>query len=332
MRLKNIYHHILVLAILLIHGIVSGQVYRSGFYPEDSLAVESFHNRLDIESPLNLQPIDTTLKDFEIYNWPDRKYPFIASLGNSGLAYKNLVFNIQRPVGFNYGINTFDAYLFQQEELKYYLNHKPFSEIGYVTGASKEQLFHARHQQRFFKKLAFGVDFELINSLGTYQHQKSNNRKIAFKSEYFTDNLKYGFIANYSHSKVVVQENGGLANDSIYEHNLEPDRSIIGIKLWNAETNVRKAQIGFQQYYQLSPRKKNDSDSAYLHDKKLQIRFGRLSHTFLYDRNALIYKDENPTSGFYHNIYVDSIATFDSVFFQTLENSFSWSNADYVDR
>ncbi len=87
----------------------------------------------------------------------------------------------------------------------------------------------------------------MINSLGTYQHQKSNNRKIAFKSEYFTDNLKYGFIANYSHSKVVVQENGGLANDSIYEHNLEPDRSIIGIKLWNAETNVRKAQIGFQQ-------------------------------------------------------------------------------------
>ena len=113
-RLKNIYHHILVLAILLIHGIVSGQVYRSGFYPEDSLAVESFHNRLNIESPLNLQPIDTTLKDFEIYNWPDRKYPFIASLGNSGLAYKNLVFNIQRPVGFNYGINTFDAYLFNR--------------------------------------------------------------------------------------------------------------------------------------------------------------------------------------------------------------------------
>lgn len=331
--MKKLNHCVLVLMVLITHGAVWGQIYRPEFYPEDSSAAVYFHNRMDFESPLHLQPADSGLMDFESYNWLDRKMPFNASLGNAGLAYRNPDFSAERPLGFYYGINTFDAYIFQQEDLKYYLNHNPFSELGYITGASKEQLFHARHQQRVFKNLALGFDFDLINSLGTYQRQKSNNRRFAFKTQFFTDNLRYGIAANYSHSKIVVQESGGIAYDSVYELNLEPDRSIIAIKLSGAETRVRRAAIGLQQYFQMSGRKEyHSADSAYMPDDRFRLRLGRLSHSLTFERNALIYYDQNPKSGFYPNIYLDSVTTRDSVYIQNFENRFAWSNADYIDR
>ncbi len=205
------------------------QTYQPSLFPADSSTVVFFHNRLHVESPLKLTPIDTSLVDFEAYNWIDRRIPFNATLGNSGLACRNLEFDPSRLPGFDYGIRSFDTYLFFNDEMRYYLNLQPYSNVGYVTGGSKEQLFHARHHQRVYRKLSLGVDFEHINSFGTYQQQRTNNRRVAFKGQYFSDDLRYGIIANYNNSKVNVRENGGIAVDSIYEQNLEPDRSIIDI-------------------------------------------------------------------------------------------------------
>lgn len=317
----------------MISGFVSGQIYRPDFYPADSNAVMFYHNRLDAQSPLRLTAYDTSLVDFQAYNWLDRRYPLTATLGNTGLAYRNLEFDAGRPVGFDYGINTFDAYLFQQNEIKYYLNHNPFSELGFVTGGSKEQLFHARHQQRVYKKLSVGVDFDHINSFGTYQRQLSNNRRVAVKAKYFTDNLKYGIIANYSNSKVVVRENGGIVYDSVYEQNLEPDRSIIDIRLREAENTIRKRGVYLQQFYQISGRKETPvHDSASIADKRFQLRLGRLSHSFNFEQNAYTFTDKNPLSGYYQNIWADSLKTHDSVYFQKIENVLAWSTADYIDR
>jgi hypothetical protein len=310
-----------------------GQNYDDSFYPADSGAVVFFHNRLGFESPLMVTPVDTGLVDFEAYNRLERQFPFHASLGNSGLAHRNLEFDPSRKTGLDYGIRAFDAYLFFDDEIKYYLNHRPFSEVGYVSGASKEQLFHARHHQRVYKKLALGVDFDHINSFGTYQRQKSNNRRVAFKAQYFTENLRYGLIANYNNSKVNVRENGGIVHDSIYEQNLEPDRSIIDIKLRNAQNLVRRSGVYLQQYYQLSAPKPNElKDSADVARKRFQLRFGRLSHSFSYQQQSFIYTDKTPDLNYYSNIFVDSTATYDSVYFRHIENVISWSNADYLNR
>lgn len=318
---------------ILFHGFISGQIYNPAFYPADSNAAVYYHNRLAIESPLDLKSYDTSLVDFQAYNWLDSRLPFHASLGNSGLAYRNLDFDPERANGFYYGINNFDIYLFQQDELKYYVNKKPFSELGLVLGDSKEQMLFARHQQQVFRKLSVGVDFEHINSLGTYQRQKSNNRRVAFKAKYFTENLKYGIIANYTNSKVLVQESGGIVYDSVYEQNNEPDRSIIDIRLRDAGNTIRKAGVYLQQYYQISGRKETPpQDSSFVPDKRFRLRLGRLSHSFNYEKNAFVYSDLNPQSGYYQNICVDSVKTYDSVYFQHIENIFAWSNADYINR
>jgi hypothetical protein len=323
----------LFLLMLLIAPKIQGQVYDSVFYPPDSTAVMYFYNRLNTAMPLQLHALDTTLKDFEAYNPLDTAYLFYASLGNVGLAYRSLNFDPKWNMGFDYGIKTFDTYLIQPENIKFYLNAKPYTEIGYVTGKNKEQLFQARHQQRVYRRLAVGVDFSLINSLGTYQRHKSDNYRLAATTQFFTSNLRYGFIGSYYNARVKPRENGGIVYDSVYEQDLEPNRAIIEINLANAENLVRRSGIYFQQYFQLSRKQKTAlPDSLQPERKKLQFRFGRIAHAFHYQNNSMVYTDLQPDLNYYPNTYYDSISTYDSVYFRKIDNTFSWSNVDYINR
>lgn len=312
-------------------GTLWAQQYDSTFYPADSNAVLYFHNQLDIYSPLKLTPADTSLYGFERYDPLNRKYFFNASLGNVGLAYKLLNFTFPTVQGFDYGIHAFDVYLFNNRDIKYFVNPRPYTEVAYTTGAKKEQLFSVVHDQRVFRRLTIGLNFNLINSLGSYQRQKSDNHQLAAKIHYFTEDLRYGIIANYTHSKVKVRENGGILHDSIYEQNLEPTRSIIPIHLQNAQNLLRESGVYLQQYFQLSRKEKSFfSDST--KQKRIRLRFGRIAHSFNYKRYSQVYTDLTPDINYYPAVHVDSAQTYDSVFYQVMENSLSWSNSDYLNR
>lgn len=63
------------------------------------------------------------------------------------------------------------------------------------------------------------------------------------------------------------------------------------------------------------------------------IRFfglGRFQHAFTYSRDAYVYADASPQSGYYQNIYTDSTTTFDTVCLLKFENEISWTNAGFL--
>ncbi|HAQ64288.1 MAG TPA: hypothetical protein DCR43_00280 [Bacteroidales bacterium] len=57
---------------------------------------------------------------------------------------------------------------------------------------------------------------------------------------------------------------------------------------------------------------------------------GRFQHSFVYSRDAYVYDDAYPQSGFYQNIYNDSTSTFDTVCLYKFENEISWTNAGFL--
>lgn len=311
---------------------LQGQVYDSVYYPADSNNIQIFNNTLDFQSPLKLYQIDTLLVDFEKYDPLLKKDIFFASLGNIGLAYNRLIFENDRSIGFTYGNCSFKTYFSDDSLISYYRNSRPYTEVSYITGAKKEQLFQLKHEQRVFRRLATGIDLNIINSIGAYQRQKSDHINVNGKIQYFTENLRYGFISNYIHNKIKVRENGGITNDSLYEFNLESNRSIIPVRLSNAENLLRKSGIYFQQYFQISRRKNLGSDDSTQQNKRLALKFGRIAHSFNYKRYSTVYSDQSPDLNYYPSVYSDSSATYDSVYYQAIENKISWSNADYPDR
>jgi hypothetical protein len=104
------------------------------------------------------------------------------------------------------------------------------------------------------------------------------------------------------------------------------------VKLNDADNLLRRSGVYLQQYFQLSKKEKSFFSDSLESKKKIRFKFGRIAHSFNYKRSYQIYKDLDPDISYYPAVYIDSTETRDSVFFQTMENTLSWSNSDYLNR
>lgn len=293
----------------------------------DSTRVQYFFLSLDSISSRKLQDYPLSTDDFRRYNPVHRHYTFYQSMGNTGQFYQPLTHEIQSNTGFDYGIHNQDIYIFKPENLKYYRNLKPFTEISYVMGGKRENLLNVTHTQNVYKGIVFGVDFNLINSVGFYQRQKTDHSNVAVKLHYFTPNKRYGIAGYFFNNRMINRENGGIQADSIFEQNLESNRAVVQVKLQTAETRFRETSAGFQQYFQLSgPGKIESVVSEVQPVNKLNFILGRISHEFQYSRQSFIYYDSKPDTLYYRNINYDSIQTNDSTGIHYYHNQVGWTN------
>ena len=286
------------------------------YHNVDSLALGRLHN------------YDMNLAGIQNYEEIYKVTPFFAGLGNPGLLYKNLLFNPLGRSGFNFGIRSFDAYIFDNENTEYYQLSEPFTELIYLLGPKKEQMIEAKIDTRIFPTVTIGANFRYIFAPGKYQRQKSDNKSLALTGQFFTKKRRYGVIGNYHYNKVYVYENGGITTDSIFEQNTETDRFVYPVNLYSATNLIKQSSFFINQFFNIQKKLKSLNDSTYV---RRNIHAGRLTHYFNWSRQTQIYSDGDPTGGFYQNIYIDSTNTLDSVYHFNITNKFMWSNLGYLD-
>jgi hypothetical protein len=289
-------------------------------YNTDSLAVGNFHrvgaNRVT---------------GFQRYNPLSQSGRLCASSSNVGLAYNNLVFQPELSDGFFTGMENFDAYTFTNENTRFYRHLIPVTYLSYTNGGQKEQLFRVIHSHTIKRTVSFGVDFSLINSPGTYNNQKSDDKSVVLTGQYFTKNLRFGAVANYHHNKFIVKENGGIVNDTIFEQKLETDTRLFDVNLSTAQNLVKEAGVLVNTYFYLSGRPELKDSTI---TKPPTFHAGRISYSFNYTKQIQIYSDKDPLAEFYKSFgpLIDSTKSYDSLQVQSFDNHFSWSNLRMGDK
>src|SRR6202035_2447228 len=119
-----------------------------------------------------LRKIDSSVIDFY------KRYPLPGTyidLGNFGTAAKNLVFNPQMSPGWDPGWHAYDIYAFTADETRFYTTTRPYSELGYLLGSHSEQMINLIHTQNIKPNWNFALQYQLINSPGTFQNQNTNH-------------------------------------------------------------------------------------------------------------------------------------------------------------
>jgi hypothetical protein len=268
---------------------------------------------------------------FQRYNPLNQSDRFFASFANVGQAHKNLIFQPNLSDGFFTGMESFDAYTFNDENTRYFRHLVPVTYLSYTSGGKKEQLFRVIHSHQIKRILTIGVDFFIINSPGTYINQKSDDRSVVFTGQYFTKNLRFGAVANYHWNKFTVRENGGILNDTIFEEGLETDTRLFDVNLTTAQNLVKESGVLANAYFYLSG-KPEMKDSTIT--KPPAFHAGRISYTFNFSRQIQVYSDQDPLANFYKPFdpVIDSSETYDSLRIQSFDNYFSWSNLRMGDK
>ncbi|MCF6170288.1 MAG: putative porin [Bacteroidales bacterium] len=295
----------------------------------DSTDVQFFFGTLDSLKSEAFHEIDTSTLYFQQYDPLFHQNGVYSTLSNIGLAHKNFAFTPALSVGYQFENIQFARYSYTNSQVKYYKLFVPFSEIQYVLGSKKEQTLSVLLNREIFKGFSIGLDISVINSPGPYERSKSNDKKYYFTTQYYTPNKRYGLVANYLRNKIVVEENGGIRFDSVFEDNVESNRRIIPIILdsSNARNRITESGMYIEQYFNLL-KPKSTKDSV-----KRKIDAGNISWAFQFRQNKRIYNDDNPLVSFYQPYAppIDSSATYDSLFQQLIHNRIKWSSIGYND-
>ena len=275
----------------------------------------------DYSEEVNI-PIDTVFSLSNRVKIADKYSPVNATLGNYGLPFYQLSFfdRVTDPEKFLY------AYYYPLMHLPsnaVFMNTQvPFTELDWSFAgpvANSEQTFRVRHSQNISRFINFGLIYDIVFSLGQYNYQRSADKTFTFYSSYTGEKYKVYFSAGINN--LLSYENGGIIMISdLNQPNTFDVPTQLGA-LDKANSDLKNHNILLVQRYTIggNPVVKKDSTS-YKRSGFFGLS-GTFSHIFMFENNARTYKDADPTSGFYDNIFITKTVTSDSVYSRTIKNT-----------
>jgi hypothetical protein len=274
-----------------------------------------------LRDSIRLFPLDTTLGDFHKFNpLYDPKSPTM-NLGAIGLAYRPMLFEPTKTIGFDVGFHYFDRYLLLPEDIKYYQAKSQYTELYYVSplGGKQEQLFHVIHSQNIKPNWNVGGRFGKTGTEGYYAGQKADILNAALWNWYESRNKRYTLLANLTFNTIKSYENGSILNDSIFEVSTIVQPIYENTRLTNAIHNWRNNSLYIKQFYNVGKQRLLDSSAIVLPSQ-------RVSHAFTYNKQKFFFKNQGiDNSGLLNNYYIYQDSTSDSTIVNHLRNEFSYS-------
>lgn len=255
--------------------------------------------------------IDTSnIESFHKYR-KDYKYLW---LGNNGLQYYSIIYDKTKQQKF------YHSKLLNNISNKYYRSYdvsKPFTSASYVQGARAEQFFKILHTQNFSKNGNFSLEYEKINSEGSYERQKANNNNIIASFLYGNKNKKYQLNFFAQRIKNTTEQNGGLKHDSLFtsKSELSLNRKTLSIRLDSAYEKKTANILVLNQNLRL----KNTIDSTGIGNVH------NLIFNTKYSNSKRFYVDSRVNSLYYKQILIDSSKTKDSIILNVINQNIAYN-------
>ena len=256
----------LFLILLFVSGASEAQIIKSGDKTilqddQDSLVIDSGRkDSLKIYKPTindytyftqfsERKVFDTTFSISKAYQFT--QYTNLDSFGkiqfaNVGSGYQNLVFQTNSeqnlallPSNKMYGILGVN-------DVKYYDVKTPTTSFVYHNTIKNGGQLQTTYTQNIGKSFNFAVEYMGLRSQGLYKNSLASNNNTYFSAHYKALNGKYEFFAHYLHQNVNNQENGGIADLSVFTggDTRFDNRENIEMNLSNVDT-----RYGYRRYY-----------------------------------------------------------------------------------
>lgn len=272
---------------------------------------------------------------------------YYLNTGNVGSPHISLLPDCGKDISFKYQPSVFDGYGYSFNNLPFYQTERPYTVLSFYNSLISDYQVRVIHTQNLTQRWNIALHYDLINSEGAYSNQKTLNNYLGFSTNYFSKNLRYQVKAGAVWKNLNIQENGGIAADSLFTENVQTNRSGIPVNMYDAATKYNNFAVVAHQSYNFARKigtfihtdtvaAATDSSAAVItYDtttyKGSPFNFGVISHQITLDNTKRNFYHSNIDPLYYPNIYVDSTNTFDSVSYLKIENMLFWSNDAYKD-
>lgn len=232
--------------------------------------------------------------------------PFITALYSCNPTHEFSFFKYYYPF-----IQTHNSFV-------YFDAKQPFTLFRFRGGGKINEYTGFLHTQNINPNLNFAFNYDVINSDGLYQYNASKVHSLGFGTAYTKH--KYQSYFNFIFNKITHRDNGGIKNEEIFESGRYRS-DLLDVNLYNASTKLGQVGVFYSQEYRVG---KYSVDTIIMNADTLINKTvdSKLSfiHELSADRYYRVYSDK--PSSFYKNIYLDSLKTYDSLCYKTLNNKF----------
>lgn len=209
-EIKGIEHHEDIPDSVLI-----GSVFRFHFTP---LAVKI----LKLENP-NFEPTGAQQYD-RLHSLNGNYY---LSTGVIGQSHTATFYDFDDNLTLRLMPNTQQGYSKTPNTVNFYQVQRPYTVLGYGGSIDKDNLVHVSHTQNINERWNVSLDYDLIRAEGIYANSGTKNHYLDITSNYYSKDARYQVQGGILFQKYLLNENGGMVNDSIFSTN--PSANIPGI-------------------------------------------------------------------------------------------------------
>ncbi len=265
--------------------------------------------------------VDTAFTLFHRYRITDKFSPMNAFPGNYGqpLYQINFFDRITNPDMFLY--RFYYPYMHLASNPIFMDTKVPFTEAVFTYAGAREtadQTFRIRHTQNINRFLNFGLVYDIVNSRGQYNYQKTNDEAFTFHTSYRGEKYRLYFSAGINN--IENSENGGIVDEGQLKTFATRDVEVKLGSLNKAKSVLKNNSILLVQRLTVGGRKQQN-DSLKVATKGNAGLNGTFSHIFIWEKSRRSYSDDNPASGFYDTAFISNTATFDSLSERSVKNT-----------
>lgn len=322
MDIRRKHKWLLLISIcLMIHSSIDGQIVQqetesytdSVASPNYMPTYETLLNEYISNSP-TWKKTDTTYLLFADFDPAFNSRFYSASLGNIGHSHRLLDYEME-PFGFKMKKIPLPNYLYSHSNLPYFKSSSPYTRVFYVAGSNKHHYLNGVHAQTI-NNISLGTTFNVINSLGAYQQQRTSVAGASAYINYSNRKENYKILFSYFFNQINNRENGGIANDSLFTNNIESFRGGMPISMQKARNEYVHNRFQITQNY--LPFLKKDSI------KQSKNQWLILSHTFKYDKQKWMFSQDELDSIQSISARINPAYTKDSLAGHHFENRLEW--------
>ena len=324
---RNFVLHITVLFILIIpfKGLCQKKTKTP---PEANIFVKNFETS-QLLNPVFItkKKIDTLLDGVHQFDEVNKTDQHVLNLGNNASLPIPLNYEIHRTTGFDFGLNQWFFYGYNEYNTPLWESKRPYTDINYTQGPNDLQNFSIVHSRNIKPNLNLTVKYRKISSDGDYFRQATSLRNLVINGWYQSLSNKYLVVGSLINNQYSTQENGGITDVNFFN---STGSTGAGVKYLYTNSKFQNREVKIDNYYFLGKKEelKNKSDSTDSLNYHIIKRKVYLKYTFQSQwlRHSM-YDSFPDTKSFY--LSYDSTKTNENVIADKINNQFGiGQNAD----
>lgn len=202
------------------------------------------------------QQVDTMLTGVHKYSRVENFLNYQQYLGAIGMASRNIYPVVPKTIGTDIGLDAYDIYVTEPEDIRYYDTKSPFTQMFITFGGVGRDAVDVTFSRNIGPNLNFGINVRTLSidkQIGAARREgdkvvRSSN--ITAFMHYRSEDKRYQLMANATRFGHNVDESGGVIEDTTQDTGLSEFFFGQASQIWLREFEAKEFRFNYHLYHQ----------------------------------------------------------------------------------